>query len=564
MFSPAALPVLSLGGALPDAASGIIGEAPDSGAFAQLLSQQPAGHAAAMPSAASLLQSALATGPAKALPESGKNLPGALPVALPGAPQSTIGQLNLEAAAVPNPAAQAGLLPAKVTETAAFLARQFREAGEAADEAVPADPAPKEAPSGLPAQMRLAMMALGRQAKSRLSDGGDASPARVPVSASPDDETVPAPATDQQQAPANALISLVPVTVAASEARPGSASRKEEVLAARQSPAAPVTMPFANGGIPQSPEGQTKVAAGRPASTAPLEIALPRLPDVALTADSLPAITFEGDPIPETATSIVTMVRPQAGATVSTPMPAAAGIPDNGTSAFQSGAHGGNDGRPSSSHQATCHSGDSRVVSAATAPADLIAPDVPALVPAPVVLAENAGLATVPVTAPAQNERPADFTQIVDRLIAARDAAGTNGQIQPVQVSLLHAEFGKVSLRFEQDHQGLSVSMASADPAFAQAVQASAQVKAAQETTGDNMAGFANGQSSQRQSDGGSSQSGGFNPFNASGQSTGQSGNRQNFAGQRDNTSPAGNPTRDSDSGKSEPGPADRRRGLFA
>ena len=41
-----------------------------------------------------------------------------------------------------------------------------------------------------------------------------------------------------------------------------------------------------------------------------------------------------------------------------------------------------------------------------------------------------------------------------------------------VAVSLAHADFGRVSLRFRDDGDALSVSMSSADPGFARAVHA--------------------------------------------------------------------------------------------
>lgn len=76
-----------------------------------------------------------------------------------------------------------------------------------------------------------------------------------------------------------------------------------------------------------------------------------------------------------------------------------------------------------------------------------------------------------------------DFAGIVDRLIEARDAVVP----QPVQTSVLTAEFGRVSLRFDHDDAGLRVAMNSADPDFARAVQAAQPVAAAQ--TADTNAG---------------------------------------------------------------------------
>lgn len=73
-----------------------------------------------------------------------------------------------------------------------------------------------------------------------------------------------------------------------------------------------------------------------------------------------------------------------------------------------------------------------------------------------------------------------DFAALVDRLVEARDAASP----QTVSAAIRHAEFGQVSLRFDQGDNGLSVAMTSADPDFARAVQAAAP--AGQTATSDN------------------------------------------------------------------------------
>ncbi|KPF90053.1 hypothetical protein IP81_15900 [Novosphingobium sp. AAP83] len=81
--------------------------------------------------------------------------------------------------------------------------------------------------------------------------------------------------------------------------------------------------------------------------------------------------------------------------------------------------------------------------------------------------------------APAQDTAPAgraepraervDFATLVETLNRAREEASPG----TVRVSLSHADFGRVSMRFEQDDKGLSVAMSSADPGFARAVTAS-------------------------------------------------------------------------------------------
>lgn len=97
-----------------------------------------------------------------------------------------------------------------------------------------------------------------------------------------------------------------------------------------------------------------------------------------------------------------------------------------------------------------------------------------------------------PVSASATSAAPAqaaplaahDFAKIVDRLVEAREALAP----QPVQTSVLTAEFGRVSLRFDQTDAGLTVAMNSADPDFARAVQA-AQPAAAAQTADNNASG---------------------------------------------------------------------------
>jgi hypothetical protein len=64
--------------------------------------------------------------------------------------------------------------------------------------------------------------------------------------------------------------------------------------------------------------------------------------------------------------------------------------------------------------------------------------------------------------------RPHDFTQLVDRLIAARELAAPQG----FQLAVQHGEFGAIRLSFRQEGDGLNVTMASTDPDFARVVSA--------------------------------------------------------------------------------------------
>lgn len=110
-------------------------------------------------------------------------------------------------------------------------------------------------------------------------------------------------------------------------------------------------------------------------------------------------------------------------------------------------------------------------------------------------------------------DRPQDFSALIDRLVAAREAAGP----QAVAVSVAHADFGQVHLRFRQDEAGLSVAMASADPAFARAASAmppvlpisdaqsgqfqNAQRQDSSAATGQSSTGQQRGSTSERQGD---------------------------------------------------------------
>jgi hypothetical protein len=93
--------------------------------------------------------------------------------------------------------------------------------------------------------------------------------------------------------------------------------------------------------------------------------------------------------------------------------------------------------------------------------------------PAPLVpLAAPA--AASPAAAPAMPAaplaQPHDFSALVDRLAAAREAA----QPQAISVSLPHTDFGRVQLSFRHEDGTLAVSLASQDPDFARIAAQSA------------------------------------------------------------------------------------------
>lgn len=91
---------------------------------------------------------------------------------------------------------------------------------------------------------------------------------------------------------------------------------------------------------------------------------------------------------------------------------------------------------------------------------------------APAQLSPNA--TQIAAQAPATPQPPQDFADLIDRLVEAREAARASLAPGTVHAAVAHADFGRVSLQFQQDGSGLIVAMASGDPEFARAVQAAA------------------------------------------------------------------------------------------
>ena len=138
------------------------------------------------------------------------------------------------------------------------------------------------------------------------------------------------------------------------------------------------------------------------------------------------------------------------------------------------------------------------------------------------------------VPAAAASAAPADridFATLVDTIAQAREHAAPQTASAPVSVSLAHADFGPVALRFRHDGDALAVTMASADPGFAPAVSAAsladAGARAGQQQT--------DSQPSQHQPGSGQPQSSGSASGSASqGFAQGQAGQSQAGQGQPD------------------------------
>lgn len=105
---------------------------------------------------------------------------------------------------------------------------------------------------------------------------------------------------------------------------------------------------------------------------------------------------------------------------------------------------------------------------------DWAAPDitVPAFTPSADAAPESPP--STPIRHDARVEK-IDFATLVENLSRAREEASP----RTVNVAVTNTDFGRVSLRFDQDDKGLSVAMTSADPGFARAVSATAEAATA-------------------------------------------------------------------------------------
>lgn len=197
---------------------------------------------------------------------------------------------------------------------------------------------------------------------------------------------------------------------------------------------------------------------------APIEIRLP------LTAPVLPSPSEAAAPGTDTATSV--SQAPVAGSPAATASQARTAVELAGIRPKP--------GRPKAGELADTGS-SSRLARPSSAGADTLPaiPAEPAAAQAVPVAPQGPGTATpVGAGAPAQPqnriEAPADFSALVDRLVAAREAAQASVSPQAVHAAIAHAEFGQVSLRFEQQDGTLNVAMTSPDPDFARSALAAA------------------------------------------------------------------------------------------
>jgi Meckel syndrome type 1 protein len=145
-----------------------------------------------------------------------------------------------------------------------------------------------------------------------------------------------------------------------------------------------------------------------------------------------------------------------------------------------------------------------------------------------------------------------DFATLVDTIAQAREHAAPQSTSAPVSVSLAHADFGPVALRFRHDGEALAVTMASADPGFAPAVSAASQADAGSRAGQQQ----SDGQPRQHQPGDGQPTSGQSQSHNSASGSAGQGAPDQRQQGQTRSSAPTPAiraAARATDTGESDP-----------
>ncbi len=210
---------------------------------------------------------------------------------------------------------------------------------------------------------------------------------------------------------------------------------------------------------PPPPIPLLAIAAILPASSPPVKAALPvRAAPLAVDpATGTPAISAPGEALPMPAS----LHLPPAQALPFLPQPLAA-APQRAMG--------------DAPRQADDVSVEAPLVRPADAASNQTAADIASL-PAPAAVSQapaqlSPNATQIAAQAPATPQPPQDFADLIDRLVEAREAARASLAPGTVHAAVAHADFGRVSLQFQQDGGGLIVAMASGDPEFARAVQA--------------------------------------------------------------------------------------------
>lgn len=490
----------------------------------------PAPGAVPAPSAAPApgLPTALALGPESGnpLPDGGKAAGAVSAAPIPPAPASSIEDPAIEGS---------GTQPSPLPTTRTFVA------------ATPETPAPSpEAPmagdavSGPePIRVLLDRIASVVAARTRTGAGHQANEDSDGEQALPDTGASDAPVQDGLPATlspvAPAMVPVAPTVVALASPRPDSRTRQE--TGSQAGKAAPVAAQASSPARAAGPD------TGRPIPS-PQQNSAP----IVLTPVAAPLPSAPETPAPDLEAGS-TANRPALSVQHTLAMRQAETVAGPATS--QTTSRPPADSAPSNERS----EGNASLSLASAQPAVSIAqPQGLAVTPAPILQG-----APVALDGPAQAVPGAQVAALVDAVARAREGA-TPGA---VAATLAHGTFGRVSLEFRQNDDGLSVTMASSDPGFAPAVLAATRTDAGAGTnTGANTNTGSGNQNAQNPAFSGQSASGqsGQAPM---GQNASNPGGHPGGSAQSARSTMAGGTTSDTpgaDRDRETPG----ERGLYA
>lgn len=404
------------------------------------------------------LPTALALGPESGnpLPDGGKAAGAASATPIPPAPASLIEAPAIEGAAIEGSGTQPSPLPATRTLP---TTRTFVATTPEAPAPSPEAPMAGDAVSGPePIRVLLDRIASVVAARTRTGAGHQANEDSDGEQALPDTGASDAPVQDGLPATllpvAPATVPMAPTVVALASPRPDSRTRQE--TGSQAGKAAPVAAQASSPARAAGPDTGRPIPSPQqnsaPIVLTPVAAPLPSAPET--PAPDLEAGSTANRPALSVQHTLAmwqaeTVAGPATSQT--TPRPPADPAPSNERSE-------GNASLPLASAQPAV---------------SMAQPQGLAVTPAPILQG-----APVTLDGPAQAVPGAQVAALVDAVARAREGA-TPGA---VAATLAHGTFGRVSLEFRQNDDGLSVTMASSDPGFAPAVLAATRTDAGANT----------------------------------------------------------------------------------
>jgi Meckel syndrome type 1 protein len=400
------------------------------------------------------LPTALALGPESGnpLPDGGKAAGAASATPIPPAPASLIEAPAIEGAAIEGSGAQPSPLPAT---RALPTTRTFVATTPEAPAPSPEAPMAGDAVSGPePIRVLLDRIASVVAARTRTGAGHQANEDSDGEQALPDTGASDAPVQDGLPATlspvAPAMVPVAPTVVALASPRPDSRTRQE--TGSQAGKAAPVAA-----------QASSPVRAAGPDTGRPIPSPQQNSAPIVLTPVAAPLPSAPETPAPDLEAGS-TANRPALSVQHTLAMRQAETVAGPATS--QTTPQPPADPAPSNERS----EGNASLPLASAQPAVSMAqPQGLAVTPAPILQG-----APVALDGPAQAVPGAQVAALVDAVARAREGAMPGA----VAATLAHGTFGRVSLEFRQNDDGLSVTIASSDPGFAPAVLAATRTDA--------------------------------------------------------------------------------------